>query len=167
MDLKRLLVFTAFFLIAILPLSAQEKSSLYIDTLNEVDKILGEHHFFKNTTFENSDVIEELISNIDQQNLIFTDEEVVNYISLSKNNFDLGDEELLEIGFDILNDYKKRFKTLLAHQSQYIHKLNEIDLFSSERIHRNRKDQESFNSCLLYTSPSPRDRTRSRMPSSA
>ena len=26
---------------------------------------------------------------------------------------------------------------------------------------------EVFNSCLLYTSPSPRDRTRSRMPSSA
>ena len=26
---------------------------------------------------------------------------------------------------------------------------------------------ELFNSCLLYTSPSPRDRTRSRMPSSA
>ena len=25
----------------------------------------------------------------------------------------------------------------------------------------------SFNACLLYTSPSPRDRTRSRMPSSA
>ena len=25
----------------------------------------------------------------------------------------------------------------------------------------------SFNGCLLYTSPSPRDRTRSRMPSSA
>ena len=24
-----------------------------------------------------------------------------------------------------------------------------------------------FNTCLLYTSPSPRDRTRSRMPSSA
>ena len=27
--------------------------------------------------------------------------------------------------------------------------------------------QDEFNSCLLYTSPSPRDRTRSRMPSSA
>ena len=26
---------------------------------------------------------------------------------------------------------------------------------------------ERFNTCLLYTSPSPRDRTRSRMPSSA
>eukprot|EP00657_Telonema_sp_P-1_P004407 TRINITY_DN2018_c0_g1_i3.p1 TRINITY_DN2018_c0_g1~~TRINITY_DN2018_c0_g1_i3.p1 ORF type:complete len:107 (+),score=40.50 TRINITY_DN2018_c0_g1_i3:119-439(+) len=27
--------------------------------------------------------------------------------------------------------------------------------------------EEIFESCLLYTSPSPRDRTRSRMPSSA
>ena len=27
--------------------------------------------------------------------------------------------------------------------------------------------REDYNSCLLYTSPSPRDRTRSRMPSSA
>ena len=27
--------------------------------------------------------------------------------------------------------------------------------------------KEGINSCLLYTSPSPRDRTRSRMPSSA
>ena len=27
--------------------------------------------------------------------------------------------------------------------------------------------QEHNNACLLYTSPSPRDRTRSRMPSSA
>ena len=58
MVLERLLIFTAFFLTAILPVSAQEKSSLYIDTLNEVDKILGEHHFFKNTAFEKSDAIE-------------------------------------------------------------------------------------------------------------
>ena len=29
------------------------------------------------------------------------------------------------------------------------------------------KKLEKVNSCLLYTSPSPRDRTRSRMPSSA
>ena len=28
-------------------------------------------------------------------------------------------------------------------------------------------DPKKFNICLLYTSPSPRDRTRSRMPSSA
>src|SRR5665811_2460137 len=30
-----------------------------------------------------------------------------------------------------------------------------------------RKDQHMAHPCLLYTSPSPRDRTRSRMPSSA
>ena len=29
------------------------------------------------------------------------------------------------------------------------------------------EEEEPFNPCLLYTSPSPRDRTRSRMPSSA
>ena len=149
MIFNRLLVFTAFFLTAILQVSAQEKSSLYINTLNEIDKILGDHHFFKNTTFENSDVIEELISNIDQQNLIFTDEEVDNYISLSKTNFDLGDEELLEIGFDILSDYKKRYKALLVHQSQHINELNEIDLFSSEKIHRNREDQERFHALSM------------------
>ena len=32
---------------------------------------------------------------------------------------------------------------------------------------RPRKSAEAYKSCLLYTSPSPRDRTRSRMPSSA
>ena len=30
-----------------------------------------------------------------------------------------------------------------------------------------RKQQYEYYSCLLYTSPSPRDRTRARMPSSA
>ena len=29
------------------------------------------------------------------------------------------------------------------------------------------RDQDISSACLLYTSPSPRDRTRSRMPSSA
>ena len=38
--------------------------------------------------------------------------------------------------------------------------------------HRSRRDENLVqnlvdNTCLLYTSPSPRDRTRSRMPSSA
>ena len=37
----------------------------------------------------------------------------------------------------------------------------DVGLPSAERLHRASK------ACLLYTSPSPRDRTRSRMPSSA
>ena len=43
--------------------------------------------------------------------------------------------------------------------------------FSSDNWKRPREEVgflfELFASCLLYTSPSPRDRTRSRMPSSA
>ena len=39
---------------------------------------------------------------------------------------------------------------------------------SVSNLHRVYKVAEYlYNSCLLYTSPSPRDRTRSRMPSSA
>ena len=33
--------------------------------------------------------------------------------------------------------------------------------------HKYKDSREHFEICLLYTSPSPRDRTRSRMPSSA
>jgi len=45
----------------------------------------------------------------------------------------------------------------LAHQQRI--KLVLLDL--------NLTDSSGFKTCLLYTSPSPRDRTRSRMPSSA
>ena len=40
---------------------------------------------------------------------------------------------------------------------------NWLDLFSGTGA----ISCEAYNHCLLYTSPSPRDRTRSRMPSSA
>ena len=55
--------------------------------------------------------------------------------------------------------------------------LNELDLLISALDVKEMKDRdilfregdlgEHFYVCLLYTSPSPRDRTRSRMPSSA
>ena len=46
-------------------------------------------------------------------------------------------------------------------------------LGNGHRVHKNHPiintlgELDYLNSCLLYTSPSPRDRTRSRMPSSA
>ena len=46
----------------------------------------------------------------------------------------------------------------------------EVDLMQDVNPRRNtpsRPTYESLGTCLLYTSPSPRDRTRSRMPSSA
>ena len=42
------------------------------------------------------------------------------------------------------------------------------DVLTSDRFAEQvRADEEQAHACLLYTSPSPRDRTRSRMPSSA
>ena len=38
---------------------------------------------------------------------------------------------------------------------------------SVDRWGNRRKEETHADTCLLYTSPSPRDRTRSRMPSSA
>ena len=40
-------------------------------------------------------------------------------------------------------------------------------LASKGLLHRRRGGRADYYVCLLYTSPSPRDRTRSRMPSSA
>ena len=47
-------------------------------------------------------------------------------------------------------------------------KLNQMSKITDEQLEKLHKQQTALNSfCLLYTSPSPRDRTRSRMPSSA
>ena len=43
----------------------------------------------------------------------------------------------------------------------------EIGLFLYEDMTLGRRFEDKCADCLLYTSPSPRDRTRSRMPSSA
>ena len=64
------------------------------------------------------------------------------------------DEELLmDVRFNILNEKVEKF---IVVESCY--------------SHSGKKKELNFNIdnyCLLYTSPSPRDRTRSRMPSSA
>ena len=50
--------------------------------------------------------------------------------------------------------------TKVINWRHYFHQYPELS-------NREFKTQESIVTCLLYTSPSPRDRTRSRMPSSA
>ena len=72
---------------------------------------------------------------------------------------------------DGINQYKKRMPELI---------INELKTFNLNNLRSNNniiiclsEEGKQFNSvelcsfCLLYTSPSPRDRTRSRMPSSA
>ena len=45
--------------------------------------------------------------------------------------------------------------------------LNELSTFGETNVRRAYGNWKKNELCLLYTSPSPRDRTRSRMPSSA
>ena len=69
---------------------------------------------------------------------------------------------LTKSGRDFLDDYD----TLLAI-SEYTQEWTRRRWGSESVLAPPPVDTERFGSCLLYTSPSPRDRTRSRMPSSA
>ena len=44
---------------------------------------------------------------------------------------------------------------------------DDLQNIKTEFFGKNGQITQQFKNCLLYTSPSPRDRTRSRMPSSA
>ena len=62
----------------------------------------------------------------------------------------------------IPSDYFRRYPSIINSQWW-----KQMDFVEFSEKHRSNFDTELLNSCLLYTSPSPRDRTRSRMPSSA
>ena len=71
-------------------------------------------------------------------------------------------EELLKKLMDQMND---RFDRLESDMNSRFNELNvRVDRLESDM---NNRFNELNVRCLLYTSPSPRDRTRSRMPSSA
>ena len=57
--------------------------------------------------------------------------------------------------YEQINNDPKRFQALMEEHGQRMH-----DTIT-------RRYKPLYEGCLLYTSPSPRDRTRSRMPSSA
>ena len=60
------------------------------------------------------------------------------------------------------------FVELAKNISTYIDNAEEVeDMINLLKIAITKSDSQLSKICLLYTSPSPRDRTRSRMPSSA
>ena len=71
-------------------------------------------------------------------------------------------EELKEIDIDRVDLYKDKYK-------KYDYEVPVIAVLgiTSEEIIELPRISPRLKDCLLYTSPSPRDRTRSRMPSSA
>ena len=75
-----------------------------------------------------------------------------------------------------MRDGRWQYKVETFKQSMWSYKPKDVDGQISERLNRLGmegwelvaiKPYGHFTHCLLYTSPSPRDRTRSRMPSSA
>ena len=58
-----------------------------------------------------------------------------------------------------INEYKKHSKDKI----EWV----DISTYKDSESETNKKTDELYRSCLLYTSPSPRDRQKSRMPSSA
>ena len=68
----------------------------------------------------------------------------------------------------ILADTISRFRALIGETPTFLTGLDEHGLKVQQAAEKNgKKPQDHCDSCLLYTSPSPRDRTRDRMPSSA
>ena len=66
---------------------------------------------------------------------------------------------------DLLNQVEQ----LSTCESKLINEIKNLNYLENSENHHimNKKEIEPSNSCLLYTSPSPRDRIASRMPSSA
>ena len=75
---------------------------------------------------------------------------------------------------DIYKGYLKKEFTPTEILNQYLTQINKVDkrlnsfteVFES-KVKKDSKRLDNLVCCLLYTSPSPRDRTRYRMPSSA
>ena len=61
-----------------------------------------------------------------------------------------------------LNPERRQVQLLFTDTSKREYKVTAKTITEAEEVF-----DLIYNTCLLYTSPSPRDRTRSRMPSSA
>ena len=95
----------------------------------------------------------------------FIEAEIQEILNFKKNNKSIIPEiSINEIDQDktrVVEDIKKRGCVIIrdVFEDKFIENLN---LQLEKYI-----DENNYYDCLLYTSPSPRDRTRSRMPSSA
>ena len=111
------------------------------------------------------------ISFIYENEKVFTDGEIVaakesliqgNVTSLEGNSFNISDE------YEFNNGQEGSFYNygFLERKSDIDAPTNQLKIYF-ESAYYDPTDTGDITTCLLYTSPSPRDRTRSRMPSSA
>ena len=106
----------------------------------------------------------DFFADIEQQKVIESFQELYNKILGVRNP---GESILGNIGANLFNR-----RNNLQNKGIYLHggvgrgKTFLMDMFFKE-LPITKKKRIHFHSCLLYTSPSPRDRQKSRMPSSA
>ena len=81
------------------------------------------------------------------------------------SDVDLGKQTIFPLAHFIVNSVTSAEQTLTYNIT--VLAMDIKDTSKSEETDKFRKNTDGPNTCLLYTSPSPRDRTRSRMPSSA
>ena len=87
-----------------------------------------------------------------------------NFESFNSNDKSLNYRILYPKNFDKNKSYPL---TLFLHGIGERGDDNKLQLKYVDKVFLNQNNYDNYQSCLLYTSPSPRDRTRSRMPSSA
>ena len=69
---------------------------------------------------------------------------------------------------DLREEYEDLVERVRAARTAYYQRdAPEISDAEYDALYRRLEDLEALHPCLLYTSPSPRDRQKSRMPSSA
>ena len=89
-----------------------------------------------------------------------------------KPYINFGDDVEYKLGYYLVHPFSTRDvipKSVPSHGKNLLKYdgFKELAYLHPNHFKPNKKALEPYNFCLLYTSPSPRDRTRSRMPSSA
>ena len=113
---------------------------------NAAYRKLGKHALLRKEV----DNIDKMIASVDRI------DEIRNLVRCETNEY-----EVPGLG-ELYGQQWKGKADILNHEQQLV-----IDLKTTGDIQKFRKSANMYNYCLLYTSPSPRDATLSRMPSSA
>ena len=90
---------------------------------------------------------------------VATVEQIIHVLKTMPTNTDIEKRDRAVIAFTLLTGARD---SAIASMS-----LKHVDIVNNQVTQDAREVKTKFSNCLLYTSPSPRDRTRSRMPSSA